>query len=484
MNIAIVHYHLRRGGVTRVIESAVAALAPYDVNVVVLTGQDYEGQALRNVRTVPGLAYRDRMEDGPDPGALAANLAAAARDGLEGQEPDVWHVHNHSLGKNAAFAPALQELLSDGRRALLQIHDFAEDGRPHNFKVLSSGAQYVEAYGGTFLPYPLAATIRYAVLNGRDAAFLRDAGAPADSVKLLPNPVHLPSIGEPESKPYADREHLYVYPVRGIRRKNLGEVALLAAAAPHGALFVTTLTPENPAWLPIHDEWGRFCEEHGLPVQLGAVDRHGHDFAALMKHADALLNTSITEGFGMAFLEPWVFGDQLVGRDLPEITQDFLAQGMLLENLYDRLDVPIDRFDFAAFKQRLASVMDAAFRTYGRRSTEDIVQQALQSWVRQDAIDFGVLDETAQREIILQVMGDADLRRAIWARVRPVSEEARQTNRQVVLDQFSLEGYGQSLFELYQEIMEHNGEAPRESVSPDRLLDSFLEPARFRILRS
>lgn len=466
------------------IESAVAALAPYDVKVVVLTGQDYEGQALRNVRTVPGLAYRDQIKDGPDPGTLAANLAAAARDGLDGHEPDIWHVHNHSLGKNAAFVPALQELLSDGRRTLLQIHDFAEDGRPQNFKVLSLGAEYVEAYGGEFLPYPLASTVRYAVLNGRDAGFLRDAGAPAESVRLLPNPVHLPRLGELETSPYADRERLYVYPVRGIRRKNLGELALLAASAPEGAFFVTTLTPENPAWLPIHDEWGKFCGDNGIPVELGAVDRHGHQFPDLMLRAHALVNTSITEGFGMAFLEPWVFGAMLVGRNLPEITEDFVSSGMQLESLYDRLEIPVDAFDFSTFKERLEVAMSTAYRTYGRTASRDAMEAALQSWVRDGHIDFGVLDETAQREAILHVLGKPQLKQELWNMVRPVSDEVRDINRQVVLDQFSLEGYGRALFDLYHELMDHKGEAPRESMSPDRLLDSFLEPARFRILRS
>ena len=42
-----------------------------------------------------------------------------------------------------------------------------------------------------------------------------------------------------------------------------------------------------------------------------------------MASAHRLVTTSVAEGFGLAFLEPWLFGKGLLGRNLPEITVDF-----------------------------------------------------------------------------------------------------------------------------------------------------------------
>ena len=43
----------------------------------------------------------------------------------------------------------------------------------------------------------------------------------------------------------------------------------------------------------------------------------------MVAHAKAIVSTSVAEGFGLGFLEPWIFGKGLCGRDIPEITSDF-----------------------------------------------------------------------------------------------------------------------------------------------------------------
>lgn len=490
MRVAILHYHLRPGGVTRVIENAVAALGPHDVEVVVLSGEDYEGMALPNVRTVPGLGYRDHADDdGPGPDALAANLLAAARDGLGGEEPDVWHVHNHSLGKNAVFIPAFAQLLAEGRRALLQVHDFAEDGRPGNYRVLAAGAGAGDDAVEGRLAYPLGPGVHYAVLNARDAGFLRTAGAPEAQLHLLPNAVHVPAEprqdgGEaPAALPGVDA--LYLYPTRGIRRKNIGEAALIAACAPEGAAVATTLAPKNPVWQPVHDRWAAFAEERGLRLHLGAAEGEGDLFPALVAQSEALLTTSIAEGFGLAFLEPWGFGKRLVGRDLPDITRDFRDEGLDLADLYTRLPVPVDAFDFPALKERLASGLRDYYAAYGREAGDDDARAALDAWVRDGQIDFGCLDEPLQEQVIARALGDAALRAAIADRVFK-SEEALSIghNREVVRDRYSLAAYGERLAGIYRDLAAAPVAPPDAALDARRLLDCFLDPTRFRLLRS
>ena len=100
MTIALVHYHLRRGGVTRVLEAQSKALQAAGVEHVIFSGTPNEGGAELPVVVVPELEYcSDSCPDLLDPLREAATAAL-------GTAPDLWHVHNPTLGKNAAF-PAL-----------------------------------------------------------------------------------------------------------------------------------------------------------------------------------------------------------------------------------------------------------------------------------------------------------------------------------------------------------------------------------------
>lgn len=81
----------------------------------------------RQIRVVPGLAYTGgTVLDGGV--ALQRELEQAARSHFGGL-PDVWHVHNHTLGKNLALTATFRVGLMKGNACSLQIHDFPEDGR-------------------------------------------------------------------------------------------------------------------------------------------------------------------------------------------------------------------------------------------------------------------------------------------------------------------------------------------------------------------
>ena len=58
----------------------------------------------------------------------------------------------------------------------------------------------------------------------------------------------------------------------------------------------------------------------------------------LFRLAHAILTTSKVEGFGYTFVEGWLCHKPVIGRDIPNVTQDFVAAGMRLEHLYDEFD--------------------------------------------------------------------------------------------------------------------------------------------------
>ena len=270
------------------------------------------------------------------------------------------HIHNHALGKNAALPPVVARLAADGFALLLQIHDFSEDFRPDDYRGLAESLARDDVGRLPERLYPQGAAVHYAVLNGRDFEILSRAGVPGRRLHTLPNPV-CDFVGLPDRPTARSRlcsqwgvdegDRYVVYPVRGIRRKNLGELLLWAAAHPQGTRFAISLPPINPREQPRYASWRQLAGELRLPVLFEVGGAGGLDLGDHLAAADAAISTSVAEGFGMVFLETWLAGLPLIGRDLPEITADFMAAGLRWDGLAPALNVPLDwvgRQEFAA----------------------------------------------------------------------------------------------------------------------------------------
>ncbi|NNM30363.1 MAG: glycosyltransferase, partial [Akkermansiaceae bacterium] len=389
MPAAIVHYHLRRGGVTRVIEAQSRVLHERGIAHVILSGTPYEGPGDLPVTVLPELDYRPTRGSGSG-GDLAATMRDTAARVL-GEAPSIWHIHNPSLGKNVLWPAMLRSFVEAGERMVWQHHDFAEDGRPGNYEMFFEEPAL----------YPVAPQIRHAFINSRDRRLLIQAGIPAGNTAFLPNAVTAPeesarTASVPPGPPRV------LYPVRGIRRKNLGELCLLAALAPAETRFALTLAPENRQWLPVYHRWEAFAAQNELPLDLGVVDRvppaPGVDptYANWIAHSSHLLTTSVAEGFGLAFLEPIAMGKPLFGRDLPEITADFRNDGLHLGDLYEHLLVPAAWVDLDALRQQLAHDLRETYRSYGRELPPAVIEAAFAALFHGDRLDFGNLPEALQ----------------------------------------------------------------------------------------
>lgn len=474
--IAIVHYHLRRGGVTRVVQTALDALKPHGCSVVVLCGEQPDEPLDAEVRVVDELAYDGKP--GESPAELAERLLSTAGEALR-DRPDVWHVHNHSLGKNLALPAAVHALASRGENLLLQIHDFAEDGRPENYRTLRDG---LARLGLDLSPtlYPDLPNVHFAVLNSRDRRFLQQAGAPDDRLHLLPNAVRVSPL-RLAPPPNVRR---FLYPTRAIRRKNLGEFLLHAALARGNEQFGVTLAPQNPAARPVYDAWVDLAGELSLPVEFEVgtkVDR----LEEAMARADAAATTSVAEGFGLAFLEPWLMGRPVLGRDLPDITADARDAGLDLLDLYHRIDVPLDFLDTGELRDTLRRELASSFNAYGRELAAHDVDTAFDAFCRDGMVDFGRLNEDLQTPVLRRLRDDGQhcdrLRQAMLDRLDFDADRIRR-NRDVIAEHYGLEQYGKRLIDIYAGLVE--GQGTRQAVDADRILDAFLDPSRFNLLRT
>ena len=520
MNIAILHYHLNRGGVTRVIQNQLlaldAVLKPGETLPVALI---YGGrrvdwpeelpERLQSIRltlhVVPALDYDEHQaSDHPHSATLDEQLTEVLDQLDFAPHQTVVHVHNHAVGKNVCLPQAARLLAERGYAMLLQIHDFVEDFRPANFRWFSqamAGDAPAAPWHGRL--YPQAPHVHYAVLNGRDQLILQAAGADPDRLHLLPNPV--PDLGPLPPREGARRrlaeqfavpgeDRLVLYPVRCIRRKNVGEALLYSKLAPPGTVVGLTLPPLSPSEKPVYARWKQLSDELELPCRFGLGAPGGLSFAENLAASDLILTTSVAEGFGMVYLESWLAGRGLVGRDLPEITSDFRKAGVRLDGLQPRLLIPVQWVIIDQFRRTVLEAYRLTLAAYERAQPLDL-SSALNAKLRDDLIDFGDLDEPLQELVIDRLcQSDADRRQVLecnpWidqafaGDTDHISKLIRE-NTEAIGRHFSLSASGWRLLELYRQVSaSRRSGATKPLEQADRILDWFLDLDRFRLIRT
>jgi glycosyltransferase involved in cell wall biosynthesis len=516
MKIAIAHYHLNRGGVTQVIanhlRSLDAATEAGPLRVALLYGgrkQDWPddlASGLKNLdatlHTVEGLDYDTDAEARPD------QLAQAMQSTLQQigftAEDSVLHVHNHNLGKNASLPGALHRLAVGGYPLLLHIHDFAEDYRPDNYGRLTKSLAIEDPADLAAILYPQASHIHYAVLNGRDRNVLAGAGTDPNRLHYLPNPVaafgDLPSREAARCKlavhvPALEKGRFILYPVRGIRRKNLGETVLWSALADADTHVGVTLAPLNPVEQRSYEMWKGLAGQLKLRCHFEVGTLDGVGFYDNLAAANAILTTSVAEGFGMVFLESWTAGRALVGRDLPEITADFVQAGVDLGLLYSALRVPLAWVGMDAFRDSMRGCYMRVRPAFGLSvPTNDAFDAELQRVVADDEVDFACLEMALQRQVVERVCRDGAGRDMLLERnpalktglscMETDSDGRVSANASVVRDVFSLRASGQRLLQLYaSSVASPRTDQLGPPASGRAILDAFLSLSRLQPLR-
>jgi glycosyltransferase involved in cell wall biosynthesis len=480
--IVIVHYHLRRGGVMRVIEAACEVLAARGDEVLILSGEPPVTNGLKaTVRVVPSLNYRKTGSS-----VVAESLAEQLKKeavAFFGSDPDLWHFHNPTLAKNVLFPSVVRELASQGERIVLQLHDFSEDGRPGNYSSQRSFFDTESSFEETL--YPIAKQIHYATINQRDHDFLKAAGIPGGNLHVIPNAIpDLAVTTTPEDRPFSKGKLFALYPSRGIRRKNIGELLLLALIYGDRVDFATSLSPENPDWQQIHREWVDLAAELHLPVTLGIADGEEYSFLDLLGWSDFIVTTSIAEGFGLAFLEPWIIGKPVMGRDLPDITRDFSANGIEMNNLYQRIDLPVEWLEEKELVEAIESMLRRSYLAYDCQLPRGAVKQTLKAWVKKGRIDFGVLSEPFQMQILRKLRENPELLDSLSIpRLALYTDREILSRRDTIREVYSLANYGIRIEKMYSKVRS-SSVGKVKHLATRKVLAQFLNPSRLNLLRN
>lgn len=425
LKLIIVHYHWRPGGVRRVLELAVPAIMQRmggeAAAVVLATGEAPDAVWLASfqrrlapvpveVLTQPAFGYFSEQRARPAVVRRKIHRALRALFGeAEASDTMVW-AHNLGLGRNLLLTAELFRLCAVRRIPLLaHHHDWWFENRWQRwpelrrcgFRTLKSVAEVV---------LPATGAMVHATINREDARVL-EKHFPG-RVQWLPNPAALAPAPPVVRLRFARRwlretlgraAPLWLLPCRLLRRKNIAEALLLTRWLRPGAWLVTTGGVSSDDEKAAAAKLAHAARLHGWPLRLGILagaEGNIPTVAELMAASEAVLLTSIQEGFGLPNLEAAASGRPLIARRLPNIAPDLEEFGFRFPQCYDEIMVAPELFDWSGEVRR----QRALFRVWSGR-----LPRTCRAWAGQPAmlaseapesVAFSRLTLTAQLEVL------------------------------------------------------------------------------------
>ena len=120
----------------------------------------------------------------------------------------------------------------------------------------------------------------------------------------------------------------------------------------------------------------------------------------------------------MVYLEPWLLGTPVVGRDIDFITKDFKDDGFEFPTLYFKIHIPGVKADFKDLNMKMQMEIISSL-TKGKIEKQKIFEQ----------------------NPILNTL------------FRKVSDHVTEKNKSIIKNNYSLEGYGIKLQERYKKMV-------------------------------
>lgn len=377
-DLVVVHYHWRPGGVRRVVGLTLPA-------IVAAT------PSLKRVTLLSGGAPHERPEMGPL-GLPTAFIHEPACDYFSGQQEDpqtiarkirqalslampesdssrtlIWF-QNPALARNPILC---REIVDFSRRTgaalILHHHDFWCAGRWARWNELqqcgcsdlSSAADILFASGTRSV---------HAGINLQDFGILEQFFP--ERAFHLANPVdHTPPTRQANidtARAWAAKElqseaPLWIFPSRFLRRKNFLEAALITRWLRPEAILATTSGQFSQDESTYARDIKEAAAKDGWRVHFGLLDKpDAPRVGDVFRIAEAVVHTSVQEGFGMGFVEAAAVGTPLIARRIPSVMPDLSALGFDFPQLYDDLHIAPGLFDAVAESGRQAALANSA----------------------------------------------------------------------------------------------------------------------------
>lgn len=415
-HLVVIHYHWRLGGVRRVVELTLPAIAEAAGSslkrITILSGGNESERPEFGTLGIPtdfihepACDYFSNQEETPQTISEKIREATWRAVGETGSSRTLIWFHNPALARNAILCREVAKLCRQTDAALiLHHHDFWCAGRWARWNELercgcpdlSSAADILFASGTRSV---------HAGINLQDFQTLKRC-FPASAFHL-PNPVVLPPQSSQAqidaAKAWVAKElktegPLWICPTRFLRRKNLLEAILLTRWLRPEAILATTSGRFSQDEANYANDLKQAAAQSDWKVHFGLLDKPGApQVADILQIAEAVVHTSVQEGFGMSFVETAASGTPLIARAIPEVMPDLSAMGFEFPQLYNDIQIAPGLIDVAAEIRRQAILAD---------STRDRLPIHFQNIFPSLATDargpffFSRLTRTAQLEVL------------------------------------------------------------------------------------
>lgn len=344
--------------------------------------------------------------------------------------------HNLNLGKNPALSAAFAAVArrrggEENCRFFSVMHDFLEEGRVELLAAMQWFSQQGIAIEQEL--YAATAAVQFIVPRARGSQpFPLECNAP---VVALPNPVianpppppprvlsrlevlgRLVQLSRNDGHCFDPERKLYLYPSRIMYRKNTPEAILLATTVLGGSLIVGA-SGHAAADRKLYNRLVRLGQELHLPVVFDpsrlnlsepcVTGAACNPMPLLYTMVNGVVSTAISEGFGYALHEPWLYGVPVFGRYPQGL---MLQQHLKTDHLYTRLPVPVSWVSLLALYTSYRRAYEAAYR-------EPFISEKLftHHHLHNGCIDFGSLDSRQQIDIVRRVAVSTEYRNELVA---------------------------------------------------------------------
>jgi hypothetical protein len=338
MKILFLHYAFKSDGVTRCVLNNISGLKKLSKNIsFVLAGNCFAPSIPSDIEK----RYIDWNSSD-----IVSQIREITRD------VDVIMIENPTVGIFPKATLAFKEYSEKNKdkKILYRIHDLIDD-RPHLFE------NFRKTFDNFDDIYPSSNNVSFLTLTSFDKRRLIKKGL--NNVRVLPNSIVISDLDINHEKSLGLRtlfekkgivkpgEKILAYPVRIERRKNIEEAMLLTKILNEGEenyrLIIT---------IPFDEDYKKeleiLADKYQIPCSFGKASKYisfdkkdEFTIADFYSTSDLVISTSVREGFGFVFVEPWLAGTPIIGRAISSVIEDFQTNRIDLSYFYGNNLLPV-----------------------------------------------------------------------------------------------------------------------------------------------
>jgi glycosyltransferase involved in cell wall biosynthesis len=424
LKLIIVHNHFRPGGVRRVIELAAPCLVRQSKDqieeVVIVTGESPSAEwkqafalslkpAVTSIITHPSLGYVSDLDLSPT--NLRAALAGLFKEilGSEQARRSVIWAHNQGLGRNLLIAEALLRAVKGQSNCdlVLHHHDWWFDNRWSRWREMQRCGFRSLAEVASVI-FAAVTNVHHIAISRFDSSILQRFMP--ERVFWLPNPIDAfePSGSRSVWKRRVKRKRgtsqpMWLMPCRLLRRKNIAEGLLLTRWLRPDATLVTTAGISSPGESAYADALEAAATRGKWPLRLGILSGKRDSqqrIRELLHDTEAILLTSLQEGFGLPYIEAAAASRPLFARRLPNIAPDLQSFGLRLPYIYREILIDPSLFNWRAEVDRQERRFRAWLNQIPRALRTLAGTPAVLTHTNPHAVPFSRLTLRAQIEVL------------------------------------------------------------------------------------